>query len=123
MDGTFVDTALRELFEESHLSLTRADLVDTTCYITPSYGPQPKQVRYFCALLPDTHAGEVALLPNPESETLEHDAFEWVAAQTAQAMVVPRVKAGLRWSLERLWSRHGWARPSDPHLTPPPSES
>ena len=90
------DAALREVEEESTLTELKFHW-GHEFFQTPPYGKFRKVARYYIA---ESVSGEVDL---PISEALgrpEHEEFRWVRFDTAYAMVAPRVRQVLDWSVK-----------------------
>lgn len=90
------DAALREVEEESTLTDLKFRW-GHKFFQTAPYGKFRKIARYYIA---ESVSGDVDL---PISETLgrpEHEEFRWVNFDTAYAMVAPRVRQVLDWSVK-----------------------
>ena len=92
--------ALRELTEET--GLASVELAWGHDYYQTEAYSRGKRARYY---LGRTEQHEVVLPVNEELGRPEHDEFRWVSAQEAEALLVPRVCAALRWALQKLAGR------------------
>jgi 8-oxo-dGTP pyrophosphatase MutT (NUDIX family) len=87
--------AIREVKEETGLSLTLADFRWGKGYQeTAPYG-LGKIARYYLA---ESREGEPYLPVNPSLGKAEHEELRWVTYQEAQAILPPRLKAILNWA-------------------------
>ncbi len=92
-DETVIETALREVKEETGLSRLvfrwGEDYRET-----PPYG-RGKVARYYVAESPDT---EVVLAVSSELGKPEHHEYRWVGFAEARALLVPRLVAIIDWA-------------------------
>lgn len=93
-----LDTAKRELFEETNLSTPVFDWGNDYAETIP-YKKGTKIARYFMA---SCQHGDVKLLPNPESGITEHHAFAWLSIDEARERVRDRLHPVISWVTERI---------------------
>ncbi|HEU4620277.1 MAG TPA: NUDIX domain-containing protein [Gammaproteobacteria bacterium] len=92
-----LEAALRETAEETGIE----DVLFPwgPVYVeTPPYAGN-KVARYYLA---STSEERVALRPSAELGRPEHHEFRWVDADTARALLAPRVRAVLEWAIRRM---------------------
>lgn len=90
--------ARREFTEETHLKDIK--IISQEIFIeTPPYS-QGKVARYYLGVVEDGE--QVRITPNPVTGVLEHHEFRWVKISEAGNMLVPRLKAVLKWAEENL---------------------
>lgn len=93
---TEFEAALREVEEESTLTGLEFHW-DQEFFQTAPYGKFRKIARYYIA---ESASGEVELPISEELGRPEHEEFRWVNFETAYAMVSPRVRQVLDWSVK-----------------------
>jgi len=92
---TEFEAAVREVTEES--TLTELEFRwDQEFFQTAPYGKLRKIARYYIA---ESARGDVDLPISEELGRPEHEEFRWVNFDTAYAMVSPRVRQVLDWSV------------------------
>ncbi len=90
-----LQAAIREVLEETGLSLNREDFRWGKGYQeTAPYG-FGKVARYYLA---ESREGEPYLPVNPSLGKPEHEEFLWVTYKEAQGILPPRLKAILNWA-------------------------
>lgn len=93
-----LDTAKRELFEETSLAELSFDWGEEYIESAP-YKKGTKVARYFLA---SCKCGEVKLMPNPESGIIEHHGFAWLSIDDALTRVKDRLLPVIEWAGKRF---------------------
>ena len=97
---TLIDTALREVKEES--SLTQLDFVwGHEYYQTDAYSKPRKQAYYFVAKT-NHRPEDVILNINPTLGKAEHDEYRWCTFADAFVLLNERCSAALSWAENKI---------------------
>lgn len=90
---TSIDTALREVQEESGLSNPEFKW-GMAVFTSKPYKKNRKQATYYIAEFP---TGEVVIEPNPEHGRVEHHEFRWMTIDEASALLPDRLAGCDKW--------------------------
>jgi len=88
-DVNSLRTAQRECFEETQIFFTYSDLLTQEVY-------QDENLTIFCAVTKQTPV----ILVNPETQRIEHSAFNWLSPRDAQAVLPTYLEKAVKWSVK-----------------------
>jgi bis(5'-nucleosidyl)-tetraphosphatase len=97
-DESPLQTAIRELFEETNLSDPQFQWGLDFQESLP-YKKGKKVACYFLASCPE---GDVRLLPNPQTGMTEHHGFVWLSPEEARLKVKDRLYPVVDWVISRI---------------------
>lgn len=100
----FIETAIREIFEETNLNDVVFVSKDKEKLYTETepYGRKNKIARYYLCFVSMKESKNVILKINPEIDKAEHDEYKWLSYENAEKLLNERMRKVLKWAQDLI---------------------